>query len=190
MKKVILCSFILIATLSKAQEKEEKYPQDVDKKYEAKINVTNLLFFEWFDVSYEYLIDEESSFGASALINLDGNDTWIFDDSRRKFSLTTYYRRYFSRKYARGFFVEGFGMLHSHKIRDYYYDYNYDYGTSNSGYNYSDETGFSLGISIGGKFVTKSGFTTEIYLGIGRNLGGDDSFEVVSRGGVSLGYRF
>jgi hypothetical protein len=47
------------------------------------------------------------------------------------------------------FFIEGFGMLHRYK--DYYYDYNSD------SYNYDSKniTEFSLGISVGGKWVTK-----------------------------------
>jgi len=48
----------------------------------------------------------------------------------------------------------------------------------------------AAGISVGGKFVTKRGFVTEIYLGIGRDLLGNSDIEVVGRGGVSIGYRF
>lgn len=192
MRKITLLVLIFVTTLSVAQEeKEEKYPQDVDKKHELKINVTNLLIYEWFDVSYEYLINEESSFGASALLSLDSDNYFLWDNYQRKFSLTTYYRRYFSQKFARGFFVEGFGMLHTFERRDSNYD---DY---NNNYTYTNETGFSLGISVGGKFVSKSGFTTEIYMGLGRILGNNTdtindraSLEAVTRGGVSLGYRF
>ena len=44
---------------------------------------------------------------------------------------------------------------------------------------------------MGGKFISRKGFTTEIYLGIGRNLGGDDnSVAAVGRGVISVGYRF
>jgi len=57
------------------------------------------------------------------------------------------------------------------------------------------ETDFALGISVGGKFIIKSGFTAEVYLGIGRNLfnNGTDSLidnDLITRGGISLGYRF
>ena len=62
--------------------------------------------------------------------------------------------------------------------------------------NIKTETSFALGISAGGKFTTKSGFTTEVYLGIGRNLtnsNNDEDFfqnEIIGRFGISLGYRF
>jgi len=41
---------------------------------------------------------------------------------------------------------------------------------------------FVSGIALGQEPITKTGFTAEIYLGIGRNLGGDNSsIEVVDR---------
>jgi hypothetical protein len=189
MKKITFLILICISTISIAQEKqEENYPQDINKKHEIKLNALGLIAFEWLDVSYEYLINEESSFGTGLLIGFN-NDSSL--DEYRKFSLTPYYRRYFSNKYARGFFVEGFGMLHSYENNyyDYYYDINGNYQPN---YNNDDtKTEFAVGIAVGGKFISKKGFTTEIYLGIGRNLGGDNSsLEAVGRGGISLGYRF
>ncbi|WP_158840568.1 DUF3575 domain-containing protein [Polaribacter sp. L3A8] len=187
MKKITLLLLLFISTIIVAQEKEEKHPQDINKKHEVKLNVLGILAFEWIDVSYEYLINEESSFGVGALVSFN-NDSDIAE--YRKFSLTPYYRRYFSSKFARGFFVEGFGMLHSYEKNnyDYYDDYNGNY--INNGNNETN-TEFAVGISVGGKFISKKGFTTEIYLGLGRNLGGNNSsLEAVGRGGISLGYRF
>ena len=185
MKKITLFVCLLVSGITLAQEKtvEEapEFPQDVNKKYEVKINGLSLLAFEWLDVSYEYLINEESSFGIAALITLNDSEEL---NNYRKSSLTTFYRRYFSIQYARGFFVEGFGMLHTYESENY--DYN-----GNGSYRQEDQTNFAVGISAGGKFITKRGFTTEIYLGIGRNIGGDNSsLEAVGRGGISLGYRF
>lgn len=187
MKRITLLLLLCITTISFAQEKEVEYPQDLNKKHEIKLNAFGLIAFEWFDVSYEYLINEESSFGTGLLIGLNNNTDF---DEYRKFSLTPFYRRYFSNKFARGFFVEGFGMIHSYENNyyDYYYDYNGNYISNRDG---DTKTEFAVGISVGGKFVSKKGFTTEIYLGIGRNIGGNDnSLEAVGRGGISLGYRF
>ena len=73
-------------------------------------------------------------------------------------------------------------------LRYDYYDYNGNYISNR---NDDTETDFAVGISVGGKFVSKKGFTTEIYLGVGRNLGGNNNgLEAVGRGGISLGYRF
>jgi|GEM_PF-7003415 len=59
----------------------------------------------------------------------------------------------------------------------------------------SDETSnnLALGVSLGGKLVSKGGFLLECYGGVGRNiLIGNEDFanEFVPRAGVSLGYRF
>lgn len=172
MKKITLLFVLLISTISTAQEKEEKYPQDIDKKDEIKINVLTVLAAKWVDLSYERLIDEESSLGISATINTDTSESSL------NYSLTPYYRRYFSGKYARGFFVEGFGMLFSAEESSIF------------GNTDEFETGFALGVSVGGKFVSKKGFTTELLLGIGRNFADSDYNDVIGRIGISVGYRF
>lgn len=189
MKKIILFILLFVSIISSAQENEEKkYPQDVDKKHELKVNAFNLIAFASLDVSYERLLDANSSFGVALFYNFSDLDNDIV--FTKKFSLTPYYRWFFSEStYARGFFVEGFGMLNTYEDEFYFFN------SSPQGYS---ETSFALGISVGGKFVTKSGFSTEIYLGVGRNLIGEnnnnnDDFldnEVVGRFGISLGYRF
>lgn len=175
MKKIIFVLLVLVSSIVFSQEKEEnksKYPQDIYKKHEVKINVLTALAAKWLDVSYEKLIDEESSYGISLAINSDHSLTDL------NYSLTPYYRRYFSGKFARGFFVEGFGMLISTKDNFFFND--------------SDEfeTGFGLGISVGGKFVSKKGFTTELLLGVGRNFNDNFDNDVIGRIGISVGYRF
>lgn len=185
MKKYTLFICLFVSGLALGQEATTKetpeFPQDVNKKHEVKINGLSLLAFEWLDVSYEYLINEESSFGIAALVAIDESEVFSY---YRNSSLTSFYRRYFSTHYARGFFVEGFGMLHT------YENETYDF-VGNGSSRQENQTDFAVGISAGAKFITKRGFTAEIYLGIGRNIGGEsDSIEAVGRGGISLGYRF
>ena len=188
MKKNTLLILLFVVTLSIAQEKEEIYPQDINKKHELKLNTFNLIAFSSLDISYEKLINTESSFGVALFYNFSDIE---YDNIGfpKKFSITPYYRWFFSEnKFAKGFFVFVFGMLNTYE--DIFYDF---YNDSNK---VQSETAFALGISVGGKFVTKSGFTTEVYLGVGRNLiqneNDDDFFEfnIVGRFGISLGYRF
>jgi len=193
MKKIVLFIFLFATTISFAQEKEEIYPQDVNKKYEIKLNAFSLIVFSSLDVSYEYLLNKDSSFGVGVFYNFnDINDDLYYP---KKFSLTPYYRWYFSEtRFARGFFVEGFGMLNTYEDNEYsyYYDNNGNYIDNSEPLK---ETDFALGISVGGKFIIKSGFTAEIYGGVGRNLFNKDNNsylenDLITRGGISLGYRF
>lgn len=181
MKKLILP--ILICCFSATIfAQDDSLPQDTDKKHEITINALTLVVSEWIDFSYEYLLNEESSLGIDVQFGLDDNNDF---DSYRTFAITPNYRHYFSNKYARGFFIEGFGMLHTY--RDFL---NYDATTDT--FSTRTQTDFSLGISVGGKWVTKGGFVTEIFGGLGRNLlnNDDDLIEIAGRIGISVGYRF
>ena len=158
MKKLL--PILLVCLSLNAFAQEDTPPQDTDKKHEVTINALTLIASEWADFSYEYLINEESSFGVDLQFRLSSND----NDISRKFSVTPNYRRYFSGNYARGFFVEAFGMIHSLE----------EFITVNNGGSFAEQletsTDFSLGISVGGKWVTKKGFVAEIFGGLGRNL--------------------
>ena len=188
MKKLVLIVICCYSTFVIAQE--ESLPQDTNKKNEITLNALTLIASGWIDVSYEYLINKESSFGIDLQFGFDENNNV---DTYRNFSITPNYRVYFSNKYARGFFIEGFGMLHRYK--DYYYG---EFSLQTNNYTSKNITEFSLGISVGGKWVTKSGFVTEIFGGIGRNIlnsnedryGGFDPVNVAGRIGVSIGKRF
>lgn len=177
MKKITLSALLLIISISLfAQENEIK-------RNELKINMSNLIGFKWFDVTYERLLNEESSIGVGTLFSLDKESEGL--DEYRTFSITPYYRQFFSSKYAEGFFVEAFTMLHSGKD----YEYNYD-SYVNENRTENKYTDLAVGISVGGKWVTKRGFVAEVYAGIGRDLLNQSDIEVVGRGGVSIGYRF
>ena len=181
MKKFTLTALLFITSISLFAQQDNL--EDNPKQNELKINMSNLIGFKWLDIGYERIINEEASFGVSTLFSLDSESEGV--DEYRTFSITPYYRHFFSSKYARGFFVEAFTMLHSGKD-EYYYSNNGPYDS------YVEEkyTDLAAGISVGGKFVTKRGFITEIYLGIGRDLLNNSDLEVVGRGGVSIGYRF
>ncbi|QTD36857.1 DUF3575 domain-containing protein [Polaribacter batillariae] len=175
MKKIsLLLLFFAITFNVIAQDKEEEvYPQDVGKKTEIKLNALTLLAGKWIDLSYERLIDEESSYGISGALNTDTSKNSLH------YSLTPFYRRYFSEKFARGFFIEGFGMLFSAEDRGAF--------SNNS---HKTETGFAFGVSVGGKWVSKKGFTTELLLGVGRNMVNSNYNDTVGRAAISVGYRF
>ena len=152
------------------------------KRNELKGNAL-LLVIGAGEFTYERLLNEESGVGVSLFFNYD-------DQFYTNFSLTPFYRFYFSKKPAAGFFVEGFGMLNSYES----YVYNNNSYDSNNSYNFNVEnrTDFALGFGLGSKWITKKGFLFEINAGVGRNLfnSNDTDNEIVGRGGITLGYRF
>lgn len=92
MKKITLLVLLFASTFAIAQEKEEeKDPQDINKNHEIKINAFNLIAFSSIDLSYERLLNAESSAGVALFYNFSeyGNDDVGFP---KKFSITPYYR--------------------------------------------------------------------------------------------------
>ena len=174
MKKIFLALFLATITFGHSQE-----TQKVDfKRNEIKGNALFLVAGA-LEVTYEQLLNEESGVGVSLFVPYE-NEIDV------NFSLTPYYRFYFGKKPAAGFFVEGFGMLNS------YDDSIYTEANNYSSYDDVTRTDFALGFGLGAKWVTKKGFIFEINGGVGRNLfnSSDTDFEIVGRGGITLGYRF
>ena len=178
MKKIFLLGLILITSLTYAQEAETK----VDfNKNELKGNALFLVLGS-FDISYERIINEESGIGVSINMPFD-KDNWEIN-----YAVTGYYRYYFGKKPASGFFGEAFGMLNN--VDDWVYT------ESPTEYTYEPKTltDFALGIGLGGKWVTKKGLLLEINAGVGRNLFNnqydDRDYELIGRAGITVGYRF
>ncbi|GGI55953.1 hypothetical protein GCM10011444_02620 [Winogradskyella haliclonae] len=155
------------------QAQEQSESDIYSGNHELKVNGLFLVIGA-FDVTYEYLLNEESGLGINVFLPYDSD---IKDDIQ--YYISPYYRFYFGKKYAAGFFLEGFGMLNS--IEPDLFGNTDDF-----------ETDFALGIGLGGKWVTKGGFVGELSLGVGRNLFNTDKTDIdfVSKVGITLGYRF
>lgn len=187
MKNFLLVVLLVFCAFSYAQDNSNTIP-----KHEVKTDMFNLIVFKAPQFSYEYLLNDESSVGVSIMFNLENPEDGSFIDGPyyyENFAFTPYYRRFISNKYARGFFIEVFGMYNVQGDFDGTWDNNFQNVT------YSDETSNNLafGVSLGGKLVSKGGFVVEFYGGVGRNIiiGNEDiGLEFLPRVGISLGYRF
>jgi hypothetical protein len=184
MKAKIL--FLLLLTGSFFSYGQEKEPVSF-KRNELKINAV-MLIAGAVEVTYERLLDDESGVGIALFASFDKSIDV-------KFSATPYYRFYFGKKPAAGFFAEGFGMLNTYKNQGYS-SYDYNTGTVITVVPDKTVTDFALGFGIGSKWITKKGFIFELNAGVGRNLFNSsnndyyDDYEIVGRGGFSIGYRF
>ncbi len=178
MKKIILILIITVVSISTyAQEKNKKH-------HEVKINAFNLLIFKHLEGSYEYLINSESSAGIAVRFALNSYDDRNIISYNERYVFTGFYRRYFSEKYATGFFVEGLTM----------YSHTEDDVTAISGTtSIQSSNDIALGFALGWKFVSKKGITFEFYGGIGEQITSSNNnvaTEVIPRLGASIGYRF
>lgn len=153
-----------------------------EKKNDVKLNAA-LLLLGTFEAGYERNLNEKSSLGISFLTVFNNENS----NDDENYMISPYYRKYFGKKFASGFFAEGFGMLSSIDGKKIY-DTN-DNSIFTEG---SDVIDMSLGIGLGGKWVTKSGFIFEVNAGWGKLLFNADKtdHDQVARFGFHLGYRF
>ncbi|UQD55418.1 DUF3575 domain-containing protein [Flavobacterium sp. K5-23] len=172
--------FILLCLTSFLSGFSQEEKTIAAKKNELKGNALFLVLGAG-EITYERIFNEDSGFGVSLFFVKE-------EDFDTQFSLTPFYRAYFGKKQAAGFFVEGFGMLNSGNTGSYsqYNSVSQNYDTV-KGKQFTD---FALGFGLGSKWVHKKGFVFEINGGIGRNLFNSNSTEVVGRGGITFGYRF
>lgn len=183
MKKIVLALLMLLVVMT-SQAQDDSIPKGNFGKNEIKLNAPFLLA-GILEPSYERNLNEESSVGVSLLIPIDKNL-----DADINYYISPYYRIFFGKKYAAGFFLEGFGMLNSIERRTS--QFSEDINTEIS-YKDEDVTDFALGFGLGGKWMTTGGFVFELTGGIGRNLfnnSNDGDYTIVGKAGFNLGYRF
>lgn len=179
MKKIILFLSLSLFSLGFSQTKDTiSFP-----KNEIKGNAAYLLG-AFPEFSYERILNNESSIGVSLGFSIDETITTTFE-------LTPYYRHFFGKKPAAGFYAEGFTMINSVSPEHYLYNP----ATQITTYHKDSYTNFAVGFGLGGKWVSKKGFVFEIGAGIGRNLTNsikneNNDLTFVGRGGITFGYRF
>ena len=192
-----------VPSITQEQEQEKVIKVEIvkDSSFEAadsfgnnelRVNFFDLLVLPGFHGYYERIIDENSSYGTGLFINF--SDNLSSDIVQRRFAISPYYRLYFlnRRDYgAKGLFVELFGSFASAKdmddndLYDVYYD---DFDDRDNIFR------FSVGATIGRKWITRSGYTFEPFIGVGRYLdshgSSDRNPEAHIRFGFSIGKRY
>jgi len=151
---------------------------------EIGLDVFDLALFRTIDVSYEYIKNSEFGFGLSARVNL--TDEYSILSFIEKYSITPFFRYYFFNKQdygSKGFYTEVFLKFFGRDVYDGWF------GTSGDKINSHFDA--ALGIGLGYKFVSRSGFILDLNVGMGRSLRLSDLEDVgVARGGITFGYRF
>ncbi|HET8809791.1 MAG TPA: hypothetical protein VFM65_05940 [Flavobacteriaceae bacterium] len=196
---LFLIPFSIIAqTEDQNSEKKETeqenppYKRDIAKN-EVSLNVFNIVIAGAFDARYERILSENTSLGFDVFVKfVDDEDDDNFDTSEiysKDFSFTGRFKYFFGDRTAWGFYTQGFLMASSgmYDNDDGYYD-----GASGIYYEEGEQEYFdvALGFGVGGKFVSKDGFFTDLSIGLGRNFFNSESPEIVGLLNVDLGFRF
>ncbi|MDR4892560.1 MULTISPECIES: DUF3575 domain-containing protein [unclassified Chryseobacterium] len=181
MKKKFSLLIILFAFYTvQAQSESETTPNSYQKKNEIKLNLISPLSGA-AEVGFERYLNKKSSLGISAF--------FVYDNTKEKdmnYFISPYYRYYFGKKYASGFFVEGFGMFTSIDGKKIYAADNITFTENKDVYD------LALGAGLGWKLVTKKGLVFEANAAYGKlmfNANKTDHDQVIKLG-LSIGYRF
>lgn len=180
MKKFVLISLLLMSSWVSYAQKTDSLKNSIQKDAEAigqggnnelKFNVlfTALGMPEF---TYERIIKNNAAIGLSVLLGTQ-------NDFDFKLGITPYYRWYFGRKKANGFFIEANTSAIS-ATGDKYDEFNRYI---------SQHVVFGIGAAAGIKFFTRNGFFGETYLGLGRAIGERYFFDNYPRFGLTLGKR-
>ena len=186
MKKIFTIFTIFTVLFSlRAQERNSQQESGSERKNDILADPILLISVPMINVSYERLISQNMGIGVNAMITLNDD----VDDFRQ---VSPYFRYYLGRKYASGFFFEGFVPITNSLTEVYteinennYYSYNY-IGDQNI-------TTVGVGFGVGGKWVIKDKLVIEASGGIARRFG---DFNRYNTGGVTgkimagIGYRF
>ncbi len=162
MKKLLILISLVFGTVSNAQKGAS----------EASVDVANGIIMKSLGLGYEYYILDRSSVGLTMLFNF-ANHTSSFRYNERTM-ITPYFRHYFTKNDNWNYFGEVFFGI-------------------NSGYKEEpkkDHTDMALGAGGGLKYISDGGIVFTAYGGVGRNMFNKDSYIIVPRAGLSVGYRF
>ncbi len=196
MKKQLFLILLTVSVIAKAQDKtdaketkNQKQTTEVSikKRHSISVDVLAGLIFPAFNPRYEYILNKYSAIGSDLNINFDNeNGSEILET----FSISPFYRQYFFSKEdygAKGFYGEGFVKFYTYEA-----DTSFLFDDA-ANINTEDYFETAIGIGIGWKWVSNSGFLIDINGGLGRNLGfadDPDERDFTGKFGVNFGWQF
>ncbi len=190
---LIFLFFSVISSFGQASSLNQKEKLKVSKEYENSIELSqtgldelnvNILSPIWgnAEINYEHILNTNSGIGISGNLNT-GNHYYQTNH------LLAFYRLYFGKKLADGFFIES--SIGYSSIKDDFFCCTYK-----NPKDYRQVNGLGLGIAIGYKKLIKNGVVCQLFAGIGRNFDtvkDTDSYRngyPFPRAGITLGKRF
>ena len=181
MKKLLFIASLVFAVSAQAQEEFS------DRHNDVMISPIELIAGPALNVSYERLLNKDSGIGINVAVLLDNNE----DGDGLQSQISPYYRMYFGKKYAAGFFVEAFVPITM--SNDAVYTNYAGPGYFNTTVAYEKNTTIGAGIGFGGKWVARRNIIFEASIGIARRFGLSSEYDdtpVTGKGMLGIGYRF
>ncbi|MFV0247486.1 MAG: DUF3575 domain-containing protein [Tenacibaculum sp.] len=166
MKKIFLIIVLCNSVFVKAQQ-------------EVKIDIADAIVLKSLEFYYEYYISEQSSLGISAMFNFEKKNSDLRYNEKKLFA--PYFRHYFTSNYNWNHFGEVFLGLNTGEK---------EIENSSGNSVFKKYTDAALGIAVGTKYISNGGFVLEAYLGLGRNMFSPNSYAIIPRLGINIGYRF
>ena len=183
--KIILITVLLFtsATLVSAQNKRDSLSGSLQRNNEIKLNILYLLVGSP-ELTYERILGDRNAVGISAFARV----TELIK-SDFSFQIAPYFRRYFGSRKASGFFLEGSTSITGYDNISSRGNFINEPSPGQGFQLYPEkETFIGVGAALGAKFLTRKGFTGEIYLGASKSL--SDVVDFFPRAGLTLGKRF
>ncbi len=135
---------------------------------EISLDVGDAIGMRSLEITYEHHILENSTAGLSAFINF-AKSGFKYNE---KTMFTPFFRHYITIEKNWKYFGEVFFGINS--------------GTRKE----KDYTDLALGVTGGIKYISNDGIAISGFAGAGRNMFSKDSYAVVPRVGITVGYRF
>lgn len=192
MKKILLTLSLLLAATSIFAQQSKKQNNEIQKQAdsigqggnnEIKLNLLNTVI-GLAEINYERLINDNQGLGLAVAISVIDENSY---GENFNYIISPYYRVYFGKHKANGFFVEAnTSILSVNEVRYSYNPQNY----SSTRLDDVSKTNVGIGVAAGFKFLTRNGILGEVFLGGGRVLGKNTYNDGFPRIGISLGKRF
>ncbi len=192
MKKILIFAFLYF-NFSNAQDTLPK-SKLLHRKNEVRVDVLSLIKDSKLNLTYERFLGKKVSVGISGNSNNSNKINEDFDSGNRntipKYEVIPFVRYNFTTSANRYYFIELFAAANGGDFRETILlidELNNNYYQIQKS-QYSD---FAIGGSLGYKFYLKERIGVELLVGFGKNLiDTDKSPDILSRVGLSLGYRF
>lgn len=180
MKKTLLSLAMMFGLFVSAQETESP---SSERQNDIMLSPIELVLGASLNLSYERLLNKDMGIGINGIFVFGDQGAGVIDTQ-----ISPYYRLYFGKKYASGFFVEAFVPITT--STDSRYIFVDGPGYFNPTYKDVTETTIGGGIGFGGKWVARRNIIFEASAGIARRFGSEGSAEATLKGMLGIGYRF